>query len=146
MASTTLTGNLAAAPELRFTANGRPVANFTVIENRRRRDASAPSGWVDDEPLSMRCTVWGEQAEHLAATADRGTRVTVSGALVPRSWEKDGEKRHALELVADDVAVSLRFATAVVSRVSRASAPDTVPDPWVAESKATASKGDEPPF
>lgn len=144
MATTTLTGNLAADPVLRSTANGRPVCNFTVIENRRKRDANSPTGWSDDEPLSMRCTLWGDHATNFAESVKRGQRVTVTGTLTPRSYVKDDETRHTIELMAEDASVSLRFARASVERVSR-SVPDGVPDAWTTEAGATASKG-EPPF
>lgn len=120
-ARTTITGNLTADPQLRFTASGKAVANFTVCENRRKRSASG--GWEDDEPLFMACTAWGELGEHLAETAGRGTRVTVSGRLVPNSWTaEDGTPRRSIELSADDVAVSLMFATATVAKAQRPAA------------------------
>ena len=62
MATISFTGNLAADPELRYTQRGKPVAHFTVIENRRRRTAN---GWEDAEPNVFRVEVWEEQAEHV---------------------------------------------------------------------------------
>lgn len=112
MATTTLTGNTTAAPILRQTQTNRDVANFTVCENRRRRDVSAPTGWADDRPLFIRVTCWGDLAVHVAASLGKGDRVTVSGELVPESYEKDGETRHSIALTADEVALSLRFSGA----------------------------------
>ena len=65
-------------------------------------------------------TCWGQLAENAGESVGRGTRVTVTGRLDQRSWETDnGDKRSKVEIVADDVAVSLRWATASVAKNER---------------------------
>ncbi len=109
-ATVTLVGNLAGNPELRFTTSGRAVASFAVAVNRgHRKDGQ----WVEDAPLFMRCTAWGDLGENLAGSLSKGQRVTVVGDLVPQEWtdKATGEPRRSVEVVARDVAGSLRFAT-----------------------------------
>ena len=112
----TVVGNLVADPELRFTQSGVPVANFRVASTPRQYD-KASGQWVDGEPLFLSCTAWRELAENAAESLSRGTRVVVAGYLRSRSYETaEGEKRTAVELEVDEVAPSLRFAVAVVTR------------------------------
>jgi single-strand DNA-binding protein len=59
-------------------------------------------------------------AENVAESIGKGTRVVVTGRLEQRSWETDaGEKRSVVEIVADEIAPSLRWATAAVNRSER---------------------------
>ena len=88
----TLVGNLTADPILRFTASGAAVANFVVASTPRTFD-KASGEWKDGQALFMRCSIWRESAENVAESITRGMRVVVTGRLVQRSFEKDGEKR-----------------------------------------------------
>ena len=118
---TTLTviGNLTADPELRFTPSGAAVANFTVASTPRTFDRQA-NEWKDGDTLFMRCSVWKEQAENVADSLTKGTRVIVTGQLVQRSYDtREGEKRTVVELRVDEVAPSLRYAIAKVARAQR---------------------------
>lgn len=148
-AQTTISGNLAGDPELRFTATGRPVANFTVAQNRRRR--SAGGEWEDADTLFLRVNVWGDLAENVADSLMKGQRVVVSGRLEPRSFTtRDGQDRTVIELVADEVGASLRYARVKATKVTRERATDTVPDAWAnAEAAVAGALGGtptEPPF
>ena len=111
----TITGNATREPELRFTPGGQAVASFGVAVNRRWQNRRTQE-W--EEAVSFfDVTCWAQLAENAAESVARGTRVTVTGRLDQRSWETDnGEKRSKIEIVADDVAVSLRWATADVHR------------------------------
>lgn len=112
----TVVGNLVGDPELRFTAAGVPVCNFRVASTPRHYDRDAEA-WVDGESMFLTCTLWREQAENAAESLERGQRVVVVGTLRARTYEtREGEKRTAFEVEADEVGPSLRFATAVVSR------------------------------
>lgn len=129
----TIVGNLTSAPELRFTPSGAAVANFTVASTPRLLD-KASGEWRDGQALFLRCNVWRQQAEH-AAELESGTRVVVTGRLVQRSFQtREGEKRTVLELEVDEIAASLRYATAKVTKASRGSErPAEAPpadDPW----------------
>lgn len=115
----TIIGNLTGDPELRFTPSGQAVANFTVASTPRTFDKQTQE-WKDADTLFMRCSVWREQAENVAESLTKGTRVAVVGRLRQRSYEtKEGEKRTVVELDADEVCASLRFAQAQVHRATR---------------------------
>ena len=115
----TVVGNLVADPELRWTANGAAVANFTVASTPRTFDRQA-NQWVDGEALFLRCSVWKEAAENVAESLTKGMRVIVQGRLKARSYEdRDGNKRTSWELDVDEVGPALRFATAKVTRAQR---------------------------
>jgi single-strand DNA-binding protein len=65
-------------------------------------------------------TVWREQAETVAESLQKGTRVIVSGRLEQRSWETDeGDKRSVVEVQIDEIGPSLRWATATVNKTQR---------------------------
>ncbi|NKY60997.1 single-stranded DNA-binding protein [Nocardia flavorosea] len=117
---TTITGNLTADPELKFTPKGAAVMNFTVASTPRIYDANTGK-WRDGEALFMRCTAWRDLAENMGESRiGRGTRVTVTGTLSQRSWEDDqGNKRTVIELDAEEVAASMRFAHVAVKRIRR---------------------------
>ena len=115
----TVIGNLTADPELRFTASGAAVANFTVASTPRTFDR-ASGEWKDGEALFLRCNIWRQAAENVAESLTRGSRVVVTGRLKQRSFDtKEGEKRTVIELEVDEIGPSLRYATAKVTKASR---------------------------
>ena len=106
----TLTGNLTDDPELRFTPNGVAVANFRLAVDQRVWDAD---GWKDGEPSYFRVNVWRDQAEHVSRSLHKGARCVVVGRLKSRSWETpEGQRRSAVEVDAEEVGMSMRFAPA----------------------------------
>lgn len=114
----TITGNVTRDPELRFTPSGQAVANFGVAVNRSWQNRQTQE-W-EEQVSFFDVTCWAQLAENVSETLSKGTRVTVTGRLDQRSWEtQDGDKRSKVEIVADDVAISLRFATAEVTRNER---------------------------
>lgn len=153
----TVVGNLTADPELRFTPSGAAVANFTVASTPRTFDR-ASGEWKDGEALFLRCSIWRQAAENVAETLTRGMRVVVQGRLRQRSFEtKEGEKRTVVEMEADEIGPSLRYATAKVNKVSRGGGgggfggggSQPADDPWGSAPPAGSSSGgfsDEPPF
>jgi single-strand DNA-binding protein len=123
----TVVGNLTADPELRYTQTGLAVANLTIAATPRTFDR-ASNDWKDGDTLFMRCSVWRDHAQQVAQSLSKGARVIAVGRLVQRSYEtKDGEKRTSVELEIEDIGPALRYATALVSRVSssRAAAPES---------------------
>ncbi|MFJ4284033.1 single-stranded DNA-binding protein [Paenarthrobacter nicotinovorans] len=115
----TVIGNLTNDPELRWTNSGSAVANFTIASTPRTFDRQA-NEWKDGETLFLKASVWRETAENVAETLKKGMRVIVEGRLKSRSYEtKEGEKRTVIELEVDEVGVSLRSATAKVTRTQR---------------------------
>ncbi|VXB89164.1 Single-stranded DNA-binding protein [Microbacterium sp. 8M] len=114
----TVVGNLTADPELRYTQNGLPVANFTIASTPRTFDRQA-NEWKDGEALFLRASVWREFAEHVAGSLTKGMRVIASGRLRQRSYQdRDGNNRTAIELEVDEIGPSLRYATAQVTRAA----------------------------
>lgn len=115
----TVIGNLTADVELRFVPSGAAVANFTVASTLRAFDRQA-NEWKDGETLFLRCSVWRDAAENVAESLTRGTRVIVQGRLKAHSYEtREGDRRTSMQLEVDEVAPSLRYATARVTRNQR---------------------------
>lgn len=103
----TLTGNLTADPNLRFTPAGKPVVNFRVAASDRRKNQTTGE-WEDGDACFLDVVAWNN-AEAIADALHKGTTVMLTGTLVQRSYEtKEGEKRTTNELKADQVAVVIR--------------------------------------
>lgn len=118
-ATITIHGGLTAAPELRYSQNGTPIASGTVASTDRYLDRQA-NEWKDGKTLYVRYTAFKELAEHIAASGlDKGSQVVVTGKLHTRSYDdREGVKRSSTELEVTDFAVSLRRATAQVTRTA----------------------------
>ena len=118
-----IVGNLTDDPELRYTPAGQAVANFRVAVNRRTRDESGQ--WRDGETSFFRVNAWRNLAENVAESLTRGSRVVVVGRLRSRSWETpEGDTRSAVEIEADEIGPSLRWATAKVEKTQRSGSGD----------------------
>jgi single-strand DNA-binding protein len=114
----TVVGNLTADPELRYTQNGLPVANFTIASTPRNFDR-ASGEWKDGDALFLRASVWREFAEHVAGSLTKGSRVIATGRLKQRSYQdREGNNRTSIELEVDEIGPSLRYATAQVTRAA----------------------------
>ena len=116
--SITLVGNITREPELRFTPSGQPKANFGIAVNRRWQNRQT-NEW--EEAVSFfNIVAWGSLGENASESLQKGSRVLVTGRLEQRSWEtEDGEKRSIVEVVADEIGPSLRWATAQVVKNDR---------------------------
>lgn len=116
---TTVTGNLTRDPEIRYTRDGQASVLLGIAVNRRWQDRETHEWEESTSFFDVVC--WRDLAEHVAMSLVKGMRVMVSGRLEQRSWETDlGERRTKVEVVADDIGPSLRFATAEVHRQERA--------------------------
>jgi single-strand DNA-binding protein len=114
--SVTLIGNLTRDPELRFTTGGRGVASFGLAVNRRYQQ----NGEWQEQTSFFNVVCWGDLGENAATSLTKGSRVIVTGRLEQRSWETaENEKRSVIEVVADEVGPSLRWATAQIERTER---------------------------
>lgn len=112
----TIVGNLVDDPELRFTPSGAAVANLRVASTPRRLNPTT-NEWEDGEAMFLSVSIWRTAAHNVAESLTKGMRVVVQGRLKSRQYEtREGEKRTAFEVEADEVAPSLRYATAKVSR------------------------------
>ncbi|HEX3425603.1 MAG TPA: single-stranded DNA-binding protein [Acidimicrobiales bacterium] len=113
-----ITGNITRDPELRFTPSGQAIANFGVAVNRRWQNRQT-NEW-EEATSFFDVVAWGTLGENCAQSLTRGSRVVVSGRLDQRNWEnQEGEKRSKIEIVADEVAPSLRFATVKIEKNER---------------------------
>ena len=120
--SITIVGNITRDPELRFTPSGQANARLGVAVNRRWQDRN--SGEWQEATSFFDVICWRELAENVSESLKRGTRVIVTGRLEQRSWEQEGNKRSVVEIIADEVAPSLRWATAKVEKTERRSGGD----------------------
>jgi single-strand DNA-binding protein len=115
-----IVGNLTREPELRFTPTGQATATFGIAVNRTWTDRQSQERRESTSFFDVVC--WGTLAENAATSLSRGTRVIVTGRLDQRSWEtQEGDKRSKVEVTADEIAPSLRWATVHVTRNERRS-------------------------
>jgi len=111
-----IVGNVTRDPELRYTPSGASVANFSVAWNRRYER----NGQQVEEVSFFDIVAWGSLADNASASISKGMRVMVTGRLDQRSWETpQGDKRSKVEITADDIAPSLRWASVEVTRNPR---------------------------
>lgn len=111
----TVTGNVTRDPELKFGASGTAVAKLSLAANRRVKKGDQ----YEDETSFFNVVCFGALAENVANSVIKGIRIVVTGELEQRSWEKeDGTKGSAVEIKAEDIGVSLRWANATVSKVA----------------------------
>jgi single-strand DNA-binding protein len=116
----TIVGNLTRDPELRFTPSGQATTTFGVAVNRRWQNRQTQDWEEQTSYFDVVC--WAQMAENAAQSLTRGSRVIVSGRLDQRSWEtQEGDKRSKIEITADEVAPSLRWATVNITKNERKS-------------------------
>lgn len=138
-------------PSLRFTPSGMAVAEFRVVADKKKKDDSTGE-WVDDKVCWLTVTVFKKQAENVAESVVKGTLVTVTGNLQTESYEtKEGEKRQAYKVIADNVGIALTWEPAKTVAVARSASSDTGGggDPFATPAPATSgapSQSEEPPF
>lgn len=114
----TVIGNATRDPELRFTPSGQAVASFGLAVNRRWQNRQTQE-W-EEQVSFFDVTCWGQFAENVAESIQKGMRCVVTGRLDQRSWEtNDGEKRSKIEISAESIGPDLKWATAAVTRNER---------------------------
>src|SRR4051794_30068425 len=112
----TLVGNITRDPELRFTPSGQAIATFGMAVNRRFQRNNQ---W-EEQTSFFNVTAWGTLGENASNSLHKGARIIVNGRLEQRSWEtQEGEKRWVVGVVADEIAPSLRGATAEITKNER---------------------------
>jgi single-strand DNA-binding protein len=109
-AAMSFAGNVTDDPELRHTEGGIARVMFRVaVSGRREQEASF-----------FTVIVWRDQAEHAAESLSKGSRVVVVGRLQQRAWTtEDGSARSVVEVAAEELGPSLRWATATTTRTTR---------------------------
>ncbi len=111
-------GTLPRDPELRFTPTGQARATFGLAVNRRWQNRQTQE-W-EEATSFFDVTCWGDLGDNVSESLSKGARVIVTGRLEQRSWETpEGDKRSKVEIIADEVGPSLRWATASVTRTER---------------------------
>ena len=95
----TLVGRLTRDAEMKYTSGGGCIANFSLAVNRRRKQGD---GWTDEASF-IDCTLFGNQAEAVSRYLTKGKQVGVVGELRQERWEKDGQKRSKVKIIADNV-------------------------------------------
>ena len=121
--SVTLVGNVTRDPELRFTNTGQANVTFGLAVNRRWQNRQTQEWEEATSFFDVVC--WREMAENVSETITRGARVMVAGRLEQRSWEtQEGDRRSKVEVVADEIGPSLRWATAQITKNERRGAGD----------------------
>lgn len=144
----TISGNLVADPELRFTPAGAAVTNFRIAYTPRTFNRET-NQWEDGDAVFLTCNLWGNPARNVADSLTKGARVLVTGKVKQRSFQtREGDNRTVIEIDVDDVGASMKYATVTVERAgrdgagsaSRGGSADT--PPW----GGAATQEDEPPF
>jgi single-strand DNA-binding protein len=116
--SITVIGNITRDPELRFTPSGQAKASLGLAVNRRWQNRQTQE-W-EEATSFFNVVCWREMAENTSESLQKGARVIVTGRLEQRSYETpEGEKRSVVEIVADEIGPSLRWATAQVQKNDR---------------------------
>lgn len=114
----TVVGNITRDPEIRYTPNGQANATFGLAVNRRWQNRQT-NEW-EERTSFFNIVCWRELADNVSESLAKGARVIVTGRLEQRSWETDqGDKRSVVEIVADEVGPSLRWASAQITKNDR---------------------------
>ena len=115
-ATITISGNLTTDPVIRYTAGGRASLSGGVAVNRRWQT----NGEWQEATSFINFKAFGQIAENIAATCTKGMRVILTGRPETSEYtDKDGVNRKAFDVIVDDMGPSLKFATAVVDRITR---------------------------
>jgi single-strand DNA-binding protein len=95
-----ISGNLTRDPEFRSLPNGTPVCELGVAVNERIKDDTG--NWTD-RPNYFDVTVWSGMGEWAARSLHKGAGVVIEGKLRYEAWEKDGQKRSKIKIVANSI-------------------------------------------
>lgn len=116
----TIVGHLADQVDIRFSQAGNAWCSFTVMLNKweKRGQNQEPEQTAKN---GMRCIAFGQLAQNIADSTEKGSRVTVTGRLEPQQWQdrESGQDRYGWQLVAEDVAASMKSATVQIVRNPR---------------------------
>lgn len=96
-------GNLCFDPDIANTTSGLAVLKFTLAVNSSRKNHK--TGEYEDSVSFIPCTLFGNRANGLHKVLKKGAKIIVSGELKSSHWEKDGEKRSKIEVIARDIEI-----------------------------------------
>jgi single-strand DNA-binding protein len=114
----TITGNIAADPELKRTPTGVAIASFRVGSSQRRFDRNTGT-WEDTGTNWYAVSAYRGLADHVFASLRKGDRVILTGRLKLRQWETDSKRGVAIEIDADAVGHDLRWGTSTFVKAER---------------------------
>ena len=115
MNTTTQTGNLTRAPEVKFMNNGDAQVRLGIAVNRKWTNKQTNE--VEERVSYFTVVAYGKLAQNVAESLTTGARVIVTGRIEHRTWETpEGDKREIVEIIAEDIGPSLSWATAIVSK------------------------------
>lgn len=129
-------------PELRFSDKGTAWVTIRTVAKSRKKDGQ--NNWIDGEPWFVTVKAFGSLAEHVAESVQRGDTIIAVGRLDIEKWTgKDGEERTTFVVIADEIGLSLRWATyAKEGRDNQAQHKS----PASPSQSARAATLDDPPF
>lgn len=120
-AEVSFVGNVTKDPELRFAASGKAWISFGIAVNEFSRDKA---GEKQEQTTFWDCKMFGDQAENFASSVTKGMRVKIDGRIRSEKWTgNDGVERQSKTIYVDEAYVSIRWATAQVSRSAGAGQP-----------------------
>ena len=96
-----LVGNVGQDPETRYMPNGGAVTNITLATSEIWKDKN--TGENQERTEWHRITFYQRLAEIVAEYVKKGSKLYVEGSLRTRSWEQDGVKRYATEIIASEM-------------------------------------------
>ncbi len=130
MTQITVAGNLASDPELKFTANGKAFATFTVMTSKSVKKEDGTWENTDVTAWSIKC--WNRLAENVAESLNKGMGVVVNGTAVQESWDdaKTGQKRSRIVVNAFNVGVDLKRHVVKVFNTERSESVSASAIPW----------------
>ncbi len=95
-------GNLGAEPEIRFTAGGSPIANFSIATSETWRDKQ--SGEQQEKTEWHRVVIFGKLAEIVQQYVHKGSKIYIEGRLQTNKWQdKSGQDRYTTEIIANEM-------------------------------------------
>lgn len=101
-----VSGHMVRDPDLRATANGMSVLNFSIAVNDARKNQQ--TGQWEEFPNFIDCTLFGKRADSLSHILAKGSLIVVEGKLRQNSWEKDGQRRSKVEIIAEEIEIMSR--------------------------------------
>tara|TARA_R110000868_G_scaffold262398_5_gene520824 strand:- start:2866 stop:3300 length:435 start_codon:yes stop_codon:yes gene_type:complete len=111
----TVVGNLTDDCALKYTQAGVAMVSGSIASNRRYQ----VNGQWEETTSFFNFTAWRELAENMAATLTKGTRVVAVGRMEQKKWvDKEGANRTSYELIIDEIGPSVRWATAVITKIA----------------------------
>ena len=141
-----LGGRLTADPELKTTPSGIAVTTFTVAVNRRFGGKNGEESQAD----FFTVTAWRQTAEFIVKFFRKASSICVVGSIQTRTWEKDGVKHHATEIVADEAyfvdaknEMPQGASTSPAGHPNAAQSGTYIPDAYAAPAAPTEVLGDE---